>query len=307
MHKFTLYLTFHLLLIFFTFACYAQENGQEIVISGLPHEINNYEKWLGNRKCSNIKSYQNDYATKASMQIMIICKALQLGGFNATLSFNSMPNYSRSLYEAHKGTITLPGDSIWQSQISQKHFYTAPPIFAQGEFQKGFFALPDKRKEIEQMINTNKSKGIAPLQTLRDYIVITSKNWIFDQAAIQDLGLTYISTTKTENMCNMIKYGRGDLYFGELIMIGNKNIVFNCNGLILEAIEGIKAAFTETRHFVVSKSHPNSKEIYEALDKGLTILRASGEIEEAFYPHINNKNIINNWIDLLSLSSEQKQ
>lgn len=302
MHKFTLYLIFFLILIFSTFASYSQD----IAISGLPHEINNYKRWLGNKECSDIQSYQNNYATKASIQIMIICKALHLGGMTVKLSFNSMPNYSRGLYEAHKGSISIPGDSIWLSQISQKHFYTAPAIFAQGEFQKGFFALPDKRKEIEENININKSKGITPLQTLRDYILITSKNWIFDQTAIKNLGLTYLSTTKTENMCNMIKYGRGDLYFGELIMIGNKKIVFNCNGLILEPIEGIKAAFTETRHFVVSKSHPNSKEIYEALDKGLTILRESGEIEEAFYPHLHNKVIINNWIDLLSLSPEQK-
>ncbi|MDO6507630.1 hypothetical protein Q4506_08025 [Colwellia sp. 4_MG-2023] len=303
MHKVTLYLIFHLLLIFSTFASYAQE----IVISGLPHEITNYKKWLGNKKCTDINSYQNDYATKASTQIMLICKALQLGGFNATLSFNSMPNYSRSLFEAYKGRIAIPGDSIWLSQISQKHFYTAPPIFAEGEFQKGFFALPDKRKEIEEHININKSKGITSLQTLRDYIVITSQNWIFDQAAIKNLELTHLYTTKTENMCNMIKYGRGDLYFGELIMIGNKKIVFNCNGLILEPIKGIKVAFTESRHFVVSKNIANSSKIYEALRKGLNILRASGEIEKAFYPHINNKNIIVNWLDLLSLSPEQKQ
>ena len=102
-------------------------------------------------------------------------------------------------------------------------------------------------------------------------------------------------------MCNMIKYGRGDLYLGELIMIGNKNIVFNCNGLILEPIEGIKAAFIEPRHFVVSKISPNSKEIYQALDNGLNILRETGEIEQAFYPITHNKTIIDSWVDLLSL------
>jgi len=301
MHKFTLYLIFHLLLIFSTFVSY----GQEVVISGLPHEIMNYKKWLGNKQCIDINNYQNNYATKASVQIMLVCKALQLGGFNATLSFNSMPNYSRSLFEAYKGTITIPGDSIWQSQISSKHFYTAPPIFTEGEFQKGFFALPDKRKEIEENININKEKGIKTIQTLQDYIVITSENWIFDLAAIKKLKLTYLSTTKTENMCNMIQRGRGDLYFGELIMIGNKKIVFNCNGLILEPIKGIKVAFTESRHFVVSKSISNSEEIYKALRRGLTILRESGEIENAFYPHTNNKNIIDSWLDLLSLSPEQ--
>jgi hypothetical protein len=303
MHKFIFHLIFHLLFVFSTFVSY----GQDITISGLPNEINNYKKWLGNTKCSAIESYQNIYATKASTQIMIICKALYLGGVEAQLLLNSMPNYSRSLYEAHKGTIAIPGDSIWQSQIPQAYFYIAPPIFERGEFQKGFFALPEKRKEIEQKINSNKLKGITPLQTLRDYSLITSENWIFDLAAIKGLELTYISTTKAENMCNMIKYGRGDLYFGELIMIGNEKIVFNCNGLILEPIKGIKAAFIESRHFVVSKNIPNSKEIYKALVKGLNILRQTGEIEQAFYPYKKNKHIIDSWVDLLSVSAAEKQ
>ncbi|WP_159821260.1 hypothetical protein [Colwellia sp. 20A7] len=303
MHKFTPCLIFSLLLIFSTFMSY----GQEIAISSLPHEINNYKKWLGNKKCSDIQSYQNNYATKASIQIMIICKALHLGGMTVKLSFNSIPNYTRGLYEAHKGTISIPGDSIWQPEISPTHFYMAPPLFRQGEFQKGFFALPKKRKEIEESIKFNILKGISPLETLRDHILLTSKNWTFDQAAIKELGLTYLSTTKTEHMCNMIKYGRGDMYFGELIMIGNKKIIFNCNGLILEPIKGIKVAFKESRHFVVSKNIPNNKEIYNALHKGLSILRKSGEIEDAFYPYPHNKVIIDSWIDLLSRSTENKQ
>jgi hypothetical protein len=303
MHKFTLYLTFYLFLIFSPFTSY----GQDIVVGGLPHEISNYKKWLDDKKCSDIKSYQSDYATKSSIQIMIICKALHLGGIKAKLSFKSMPNYSRSLHEAQKGTIDIPADSIWQSQIPKNHFYTASPIFRQGEFQKGFFALPEKRKEIELKIKTNKLKGIEPLQTLRNFTLITSENWTFDLAAIKALELNYISTPKAENMCNMIKYGRGDLYLGELIMIGNKKLIFNCNGLILEPIEGIKAAFIEPRHFVVSKMSLKGKEVYQALHNGLNVLRKTGEIEQAFYPITHNKTIIDSWVDLLSLPPKEKQ
>jgi hypothetical protein len=48
------------------------------------------------------------------------------------------------------------------------------------------------------------------------------------------------------------------------------------------AIEGVKVALDDSRHFVVSKKHPYGKETYIALQKGLKILREQGVIKRAF-------------------------
>jgi hypothetical protein len=222
----------------------------------------------------------------------------------ANISFITIPNYSRSLSEAKKGIIAITTESIWLKQIDQKDFFSVP-LFKQGEFQKGFFALPARRKEIEKVIELNQSKNITPLQTLRKYSVITSPNWIFDLAAINQLGVITLTTTKVESMCKMIEYGRGDLYLGELIMNRDEDLLFNCNGLFLEPIKGIKVVFKEPRHFVVSKKYPNSEKIFHALQTGIEVLRKTGEMKRALYPIAKNKKKIDSWQDLLPLSLDK--
>ena len=177
-------------------------------------------------------------------------------------------------------------------QINKKEFFFSKPIFKVGEFQKGFFALPAKRLEIESAIEVNRLKGIEPRQTLRDYSIISSKNWMFDSAVISKLGVTIINTSKAEHMCKMIDYGRGDLYLGEIIMNGRENLSLSCNGIILEPIKGIKVSFNKSRHFVVSKNFPNSQNVFQALQKGLEVLRQTGEIDRSLYPVATNKKLI---------------
>lgn len=70
----------------------------------------------------------------------------------------------------------------------------------------------------------------------------------------------------------MLKHRRGDLYLGELVISGEKNLQLNCDDLMLKPIRGIKITLEKSRHFVISKKYPNSKNIFQALEKGLQIL-----------------------------------
>ncbi|WP_246058183.1 hypothetical protein [Litorilituus lipolyticus] len=62
------------------------------------------------------------------------------------------------------------------------------------------------------------------------------------------------------------------------------NYPFNYQGqgYFIKAIDGAKVALNDSRHFVISKKHPNSKETFIALQKGLAILRQRGEITRAY-------------------------
>jgi hypothetical protein len=46
-------------------------------------------------------------------------------------------------------------------------------------------------------------------------------------------------------------------------------------------INNLKMFLPDTRHFVVSKRHPEGKAVFQALNKGLEILRINGTIEKA--------------------------
>src|SRR5690606_3497774 len=54
------------------------------------------------------------------------------------------------------------------------------------------------------------------------------------------------------------------------------------NGMELVPIEGLKVAITGTRHWPVSRRHPRGQEFYDALQKGITLMKQRGIIRKAY-------------------------
>ncbi len=63
-----------------------------------------------------------------------------------------------------------------------------------------------------------------------------------------------------------------------------KNFPFSYQGsdYTIVAFEGVKVALNDSRHFVVSRNHPHGKETFEALQRGIKILRKQGIIKKAY-------------------------
>ena len=61
------------------------------------------------------------------------------------------------------------------------------------------------------------------------------------------------------------------------------------------AIDGIKVSLNDSRHFLVSKKHPRGKETFEALQKGLKILKDKNAFTKAYKDigFINSE--VNHW------------
>lgn len=61
-----------------------------------------------------------------------------------------------------------------------------------------------------------------------------------------------------------------------------KDMLLSVGDTLLKPIPGMKVGLVGSRHFAVSKHHPLGKAIFEALTKGLRILRSNGIIEKAY-------------------------
>ena len=83
-------------------------------------------------------------------------------------------------------------------------------------------------------------------------------------------------------------------------MNGIEELPFDCNGVLLKPIKGIKVTFMESRHFIVAKNYPDSDKIFRAMQKGMKILRNKGEFEKAHYPIAINQAMIASWQNLLT-------
>ena len=253
---------------------------QEIVIATARLNSDAFLKWTEETPCEKLKDYKSPYSFRQSVEIVLICKALHIGGLKPIFKFVDTPNYSRALREVELGRATLPSQTVWQVDVDEDSVFVSDAIIQDGEFVKGFYTRIDKRKVIEQKLLENNNKQITALQTLRGYRVISSESWVVDWATIQKMKFDALSTNTLGSMCKMIDRGRAELLLGEFKNTANLN--WRCEGVSLVPVRGIKIGLIGSRHFVVSKNYPNSEKIYQALQKGVQQLRRNGEIQDAF-------------------------
>ncbi|KMT66737.1 hypothetical protein XM47_01020 [Catenovulum maritimum] len=272
---------------------------QEILLAVDTKQEKNYNLWLKGRDCMSVDIYQGHNASRLSIELVLICKALRLGGLNSPILFKPSANYTRSIVSAEKGYAALSSTSVWRDEIDTDLFYMSPPIFKPGQFVKAFFTTEEKRVGIEQDIAEALAQGKSPLTVLSKFSILTSKKWKHDWAIATKLGIPKNDASESANRCKMLANERGDLYLGELAMVGRFNLAIPClNKVTLYPIRGVKITFDTARHFIISKKYPNAKQISEALNKGLTLLKASGELDRALYPFPDLKRDIDDWVEL---------
>ncbi len=271
----------------------------EVVIAATPYQQEKYQAFLNGRDCQEIDSYIGENAFRITLEIAILCKALHYGGLPAKIKFKSAPNYSRGLLEVKKGNVVMSAATTWADEIDETILYKSEPLFASREFVKGFFTTPALKQEIEIKIAHAANMQKTPLSVLQAYPFLSNNLWKQDWAMLKALNLPAATTMSiNKSICKIIEAERASLYLGELVMIGQSQLGFPCDNIQLVPIDGFKVAFHQSRHYAVSKRHPNGKLVYTALQIGIQEMRKSGEIASAQYPEKSKKLTLESWVDL---------
>lgn len=271
----------------------------EVVVTATPYQQAKYHALLNGRSCQNVNNYIDPNAFRITIELVVLCKALNYGGLAATLKFESAANYSRALLDVKKGNVVMPAATSWADDIDEMHLYKTDPIFAPTEFVKGIFTTPKLKDEIERKIAQAVRQGKTPLSVFQSYSFISNKLWQEDWQIIKKLQFPAATTAKINtSICKIIEAQRVSLYLGELIMLGINRWGFPCDNIQLVPIEGFKIEFNSSRHYAVSKQHPNGELIFNALQRGIKKMRDTGEMQQAHFPIAANKATIDSWINL---------
>ncbi|WP_075186375.1 hypothetical protein [Teredinibacter haidensis] len=229
-----------------------------------------YNAWTDKKNCSGIDNFRRTNIHRGVVELLLICKALNIGGLHADLQVKEVPNYSRALVEAKKGNVTMPAETVWKVEIDESAFYVSDPIFEEGSIELGVYALP-----------TN--LGIMKVDSLNDlkkYKSISSDRWVVDWETLNAMGVEKNSVPKLDVMFKFIGAGRADFVLSEFS--SEEDFSMEMAGVRLVPVPNIKVGLKGTRHFVVSKKSPNAEKVFRALQKGLKKLHSEDVISRAF-------------------------
>lgn len=229
-----------------------------------------FNEWTDKKNCSELDDVNKVNIHRGAVELLLMCKALKEGGITPDIQIKKMPNYSRALLEAKKGKVIMPAETAWKTEIDESDFYISDPLFEQGSIELGVYALPTN---IEIM-------KINSLEGLQKYKGVSSDSWVVDWATLKAMGVEAYSVPKLNLMFKFINAGRADFVLNEFS--SEKDFSMEIEGVRLVPVPNIKVGLNGSRHFVVSKKAPGAKKIFEALQKGLKILRSEGTITKYF-------------------------
>jgi len=216
-------------------------------------------------KCPNPKHFNYDN-NQILAELVLLCSALKTGGLNPQLDFKSATDYLRIINNSSDGQTIMPGFVIWRRDINSELFYISEPVLNKKEFTKGLYTAA-KRTDLLKI------RDVAALK----YSVAANPNWEHDNAEIDCLGLKPVTGPFNPiSMARMVAAERADFLLYPFFKTNDLNGVLD--DVKLAPVPGVKVAFNDSLHFVVSKKHPQGAIIYAALQNGLAQLHRDGTI-----------------------------
>lgn len=219
--------------------------------------------------CEQDDFFSSDWL-RTAWEFVIACRAIRLGGLEATYHIQSYPNSARTRAELLKGSVAIMVDFPWGDFAGQEGLYRSDAVLRVGDFAKGVYTRPDHAELLK----------VKTLDELRQFKAVSSETWIYDWAALERMGIEAFSVSSYALMGRMVEHGRVDFLVGEFP--GVADLSQHINGFRFVPVPGIKITLPGSRHVAISKRAPHAKAIYDAVQIGLKIMHERGLIKKGY-------------------------
>ncbi|MGF1592689.1 MAG: hypothetical protein ACFCUW_05380 [Kiloniellaceae bacterium] len=216
------------------------------------------------------EEFFSDQWLRTALEFIIACRAIRLGGIEATYTILNYPNSARTRTELLKGSFAIMVDFPWGDFASHEDLYRSDAVLRIGDFVKGIYTRPDHTELLQ----------VRTLEELRKFRAVSNETWFYDWTALQRMQIETFAVSRYELMGKMVEGRRVDFLVGEFP--GVDDLSQYINGFRFVPVPGIKITLPGTRHVAVSKQVPHAREIFDALQIGLAILHDRGLIRKGY-------------------------
>jgi len=273
--------------LLFAFTCTAANT---IIAAADEDIIADYQLFVGNRDPLTIDYYGGAGARRDVIELVLLQQALHLGGYKGRVIFRPENSYLRVLKLIKDGQIPVSGALMWRTDIEPDtdSFLTTSALVKEGEFIAGLYT----RKTNQHALAATTRKHISQLSAA------SNNHWKADVATLKSLGVKKIHySTYWVQIVRMVVAGRADFTLAPFQPNPEMKVVVD--NLELVPIPGVKVGLPGSRHWPVSKKHPQGEAIFAALQKGIALLEQKNIIQRAyeecgfFNPRVKNWTLLN--------------
>lgn len=203
------------------------------------------------------------------VEMILLQQALYLGGETRPVKFKGTESHNLNEYtDLISGDVLTLGRTLWFEDTIDflGSLYVSEAVIPYGQYEAGFYVAKDNLAA--------QSMTIADLHKLK---VVANPRWKADWRALKNTPVIINNFIGPwENMLAMV-----DAKIVDAMLVNfsvSPDLILRFAGKEFVPIPNLKVMLPDSRHFVVSKQHPEGKLIFEALEKGLVELNEQDKI-----------------------------
>lgn len=149
-------------------------------------------------------------------------------------------------------------------------FYISQAVLNKGEYPVGLYTSIDNHRALATERNQ-----------LHKLSAASHPQWHTDWSILESINVKNIHAVNSmEAALNLVGQQKADIVLKAFQ--SGEGFVFSHNNHKLVPIVGLKVFFPDSRHFLISKKHPDGDKVFQALEIGLTNMRQSGAIKKIY-------------------------
>ncbi|KZN58818.1 hypothetical protein [Pseudoalteromonas luteoviolacea] len=247
-----------------------------------------YNEFLNGRSPIDVQDFQP--TTKGShieiIEMVLLQQALFLGGETREVVFNPKPSVNiMEFSDMISGDSLILARSVWHEDILNYRgsLYVSDAVVEFGDYEAGLYVT--KRNIALQNL---------PKEQLEQLTVVANPRWRVDWRALNNTPINIVSFIGPwETMLNMVET---DIVDAMLVNFSvSEDLLLNFEGREYVPIQNLKMMLPDSRHFIVSKRHPQGEQIFAALNRGLKILKKKGILRRALMQSGFINHLVSDW------------
>ena len=263
-----------LLLLLFTVPARSEAAVVDLLVP--PSVLADMPAFLAGDDLFAVRDFDRPNSRRDLVDYVLLRQALRLGS-DAPLEVRVHPwvsiSYDRVLVTLADGEATLLSNTLWREDVSPEHpdLYVSSATLEKGEYTAGLYMHPENPKLTE----------VTDAAQIRSLTAVSSRQFVPDWQALEQLGLAALySEVNWENMVRMVHRQRVD--FMLIPFSRQADLSQAVLDVVLKPLPGFKVALEGSRGWVVSRQHPAGASAFQALEKGLAVLKAEGIVARAY-------------------------
>lgn len=204
------------------------------------------------------------------VDLIILTKALKLGGCDCELQLHDNAKYGRNIEMIISGKFVMSGDTLWRQDIERYYdvLLMSDTVIERGQYDVGLYTSANNQRALRAQNNHD----------IRTLTAASNRFWSADWQAMRQLKTKRLAHVENwSKLINVVEQQLVDFTFLHFRLNHGENVFTD-----LVPIPNIKAVLWDSRHFAISKLHPDAQYTFEKLQKGLAIMHQKNALKSAY-------------------------